>query len=258
MVDLELKGKVAIVTGGGQGIGRGIAQRLLAEGMRVAIAEIDAAAGAATARELSAQGEIICLPTDVTDEQQVARAVEQTLAAFGRIDGLVANAGIANPNNAPLEQLQLADWNRLLATNLTGPLLCARATAAALRSAGGAIVNIASTRALQSEPDSEAYAASKGGLLALTHALASSLGPQVRVNAISPGWIDVRALKHRRPAEIPLLSETDHAQHPAGRVGEADDIAALAAFLLSPRAGFITGQNYVADGGMTRRMIYID
>jgi NAD(P)-dependent dehydrogenase (short-subunit alcohol dehydrogenase family) len=118
-----------------------------------------------------------------------------------------------------------------------------------LRRAGGAaaIVNIASTRALQSEPNTEAYAASKGGIVALTHALAVSLGPAVRVNCISPGWIDVRASQ---------LSDQDHAQHPVGRVGKPLDIAKLVLFLLSEDAGFITGQNFVVDGGMTRKMIY--
>jgi NAD(P)-dependent dehydrogenase (short-subunit alcohol dehydrogenase family) len=111
----------------------------------------------------------------------------------------------------------------------------------------GAIVNIASTRALQSEPDTEAYAAAKGGMVALTHALAISLGPQVRVNCVSPGWIDTGKSKLRR---------ADHRQHPAGRVGRAEDIAETVAFLLSEKSGFTTGANFVVDGGMTRKMIY--
>jgi NAD(P)-dependent dehydrogenase (short-subunit alcohol dehydrogenase family) len=116
-----------------------------------------------------------------------------------------------------------------------------------LRQAKGAIVNIASTRAMMSEPDSEAYAASKGGVVALTHALAVSLGPDVRVNCISPGWIETRKdAKH---------SDADRAQHPAGRVGVPQDIAELAAYLIS--AGFVTGQNVVVDGGMTKKMIYV-
>jgi NAD(P)-dependent dehydrogenase (short-subunit alcohol dehydrogenase family) len=114
-----------------------------------------------------------------------------------------------------------------------------------LRAARGAIVNIASTRALQSEPQTEAYAASKGGLVALTHALAMSLGPRVRVNCISPGWI-----AHGR------VRRKDHAQHPVGRVGRDADVAQMVAFLLSGAAGFATAQNFVLDGGMTRKMIY--
>ena len=110
------------------------------------------------------------------------------------------------------------------------------------------MVNIASTRALQSEPDTEAYAAAKGGVVALTHALAMSLGPEVRVNCVSPGWIDTGKNE---------ISRADHAQHPVGRVGRPQDVAELVAFLLSDAAGFATAQNYVLDGGMARKMIYV-
>jgi len=127
-----------------------------------------------------------------------------------------------------------------------------------LRQSRGSIVNMASTRALQSEPNSEAYAASKGGLLALTHSLAISLGPDVRANSISPGWIDVRAWQAHAPANPEPLSATDHNQHPSGRVGTPEDIAAMVAYLVSPEARFVTGQNFVVDGGMTRKMIYED
>jgi NAD(P)-dependent dehydrogenase (short-subunit alcohol dehydrogenase family) len=172
--------------------------------------------------------------------------VRATVRAFGRLDALINNAGLANPADPPLEKLRLADWNRRLAVNLTGAFLMTKHCVPHLRRARGAIVNIASTRALQSEPDTEAYAASKGGLVALTHALAMSLGPQIRVNCVSPGWIAKKPVRKK-----------DHAQHPVGRVGRPQDVAELAAFLVSERAGFITGQNFVVDGGMTRKMIYV-
>jgi NAD(P)-dependent dehydrogenase (short-subunit alcohol dehydrogenase family) len=144
----------------------------------------------------------------------------------------------------------------VLAVNLTGPLLCAKHAASYLRKARGSIVNIASTRAFMSEPDTEAYSASKGGIAALTHSLAMSLGPEVRVNCISPGWIDTGSWKKTSRRRQETLSEADHGQHPAGRVGRPEDIASLAAFLASPQASFITGANFMVDGGMTRKMIY--
>lgn len=156
----------------------------------------------------------------------------------------------------PPEELSLQEWQRVLEVNLTGPFLCSRAFAPLLRTRHGSIVNIASTRALMSEPHTESYAAAKGGLVALTHALALSLGPEVRVNCISPGWIDVTPWAKRSRRHPQPLSRRDHAQHPAGRVGRPEDIAAMVLYLASDRAGFITGENIVIDGGMTRKMIY--
>lgn len=253
----DLIGKVAIVTGAGQGIGKGIAKRLLEEGMSVVIADIDAEAGAEAVAELEAFGSVLFKETDVADEAQVARLVAATLARFEHLDALINNAGLADPHTGPLETLSLADWNRRLGSNLTGAFLCSKHAIPALRRSHGAIVNIASTRALQSEPHSEAYAASKGGLVALTHAMAISLGPAIRVNCISPGWIavaDWRKASKRVPLE---LRPEDHAQHPVGRVGRPEDVAELVTYLISPRAGFVTGQNFVLDGGMTRKMIYL-
>lgn len=122
--------------------------------------------------------------------------------------------------------------------------------------ARGAVVNIASTRAVQSEPDTEAYDASKGGLVALTHALAMSLGPEVRVNAVVPGWIDVRALRKPSLRDDSPLTREDHAQHPCGRVGRPEDVAAMVLYLCSEAAGFVTGACFTVDGGMTRKMMY--
>jgi hypothetical protein len=251
-----LTGKVALVTGGGQGIGKAIALAFLERGMRVVIAEADEDAGAETEREYKEKGEIAFVATDVTREADVRRALDQAEARFGGLDALVNNAGINVVK--PLAELTLDEWRRVIDTNLTGYMLFAKHAAPALKARNGAIVNIASTRALMSEPNTESYAASKGGIVALTHALAASLGPDVRVNCISPGWIDVSSWKKstkRKPAQ---LTPEDHAQHPAGRVGRPEDIAGLAAYLIGPESGFITGANFVVDGGMTRKMIYAE
>jgi hypothetical protein len=135
----------------------------------------------------------------------------------------------------------------VIGTNLTSTFLLTRAGEAMLRAANGSVVTIASTRAHMSEPHTEAYAASKGGLVALTHALAVSLGPDIRVNCISPGWIVTKGDPPR---------PEDHAFHPAGRVGTPQDIAALVAFLVGPDSRFITGAEFIVDGGVTRKMIY--
>ena len=246
---------VTLVTGGARGIGRGTARYLLGRGHRVVLADVDAETGAATAEELSAYGAASFVRCDVAAEADVARAVAHALDRFGRLDGLVSNAGVADPENAPVEALTLDAWNRTLATNLTGAFLCAKHGAPALRKTKGSLVLVASTRALMAERATEAYSASKGGLLGLTHALAVSLGPRVRVNAVLPGWIDVRGEAPGAPSPPPLRRR-DHAQHPAGRVGRVDDVAALVAYLLGPESAFVTGAEFVVDGGMTRKMIY--
>ena len=242
---------VALVTGGAQGIGRGIAYHLHTHGYAVVVADIDDEAGA----ECTQWG-LDFKRTDMSDEASVTDCVAQTLACHGRLDALVNNAGIADPASGPLEKLALECWNHILGVNLTGCFLGVKHAVKALRTARGAVVNIASTRALQSEANTEAYAASKGGIVALTHALAVSLGPDIRVNCISPGWIEARDWQKASRMQTPELTPEDHAQHPVGRVGRPADIAALARFLLSAEAGFITGQNFVVDGGMTRKMIY--
>lgn len=232
----EYPQKAALVTGGAQGIGSDIARLLLQRGYRVAIADVKDARNAG----------MLFIRCDISREAAVRTCVRQVVQRFGRLDALVNNAGIAAPDNGPVEKLALREWNRRIGVNLTGAFLMAKHAAPHLRRVRGAIVNIASTRAVQSEPDTEAYAAAKGGLVALTHALAMSLGPQVRVNCVSPGWIAHTAVRKK-----------DHAQHPAGRVGRDRDVAELVAFLLSDAAGFATGQNYLLDGGMTRKMIYV-
>ncbi|MFO7703603.1 MAG: SDR family oxidoreductase [Halopseudomonas sp.] len=246
---------VALVTGAARGIGKGIAASLLRAGWSVVLTDVDEPAGQAAAEELARLGTVEFIAMDVSDEASVLACIERIEGDFGQLDGLVNNAGIADPDNGPIEQLSLEAWNRWLGTNLTGAFLVAKHAIPMLRETGGAIVNIASTRALQSEAHTEAYAASKGGLVALTHALAVSLGPTIRVNAVSPGWIDTR--ENAQQQSDPLRA-VDHQQHAVGRVGQPRDIGALVVFLLGPSAGFITGQNLVADGGMTRQMIYVE
>jgi len=249
------KEKVAIVTGGGQGIGKAIVKRLLGDGLRVVIIEMDEEAGRETLEEYHGLGECVFVHADISDEASVRAVVRETVASFKGVDALINNAGIFI--NKPLSRVSLAEWNRVLGVNLTGTFLCSKYSAPHLAKTKGTIINIASTRALMSEPDTETYSASKGGIVALTHSLALSLGPDVRVNCISPGWIDVSGWKKRRTRSAAKLSEMDHKQHPAGRVGRPEDVASLAAYLISTEAGFISGANFVVDGGMTRKMIYV-
>jgi NAD(P)-dependent dehydrogenase (short-subunit alcohol dehydrogenase family) len=241
--------RVSVVTGGGRGIGRAIAKRLRKDGSEVVVFERDAD-GLANLRGSSDAS--MALQVDVSSESDVQAAMREVTDRFGRLDVLVNNAGIADPHVPDLEQLSLEHWRRILDTNLTGMFLCTKYALPLLRRAKqAAVVNVASTRAVQSEPHTEAYAASKGGIVSLTHALALSLGPTVRVNVVSPGWIDTSG----KPES---LRPVDHAQHPVGRVGKPEDVAGLVAYLVGDEAGFVTGQNFVIDGGMTRKMIYAE
>lgn len=246
----------AIVTGGAQGIGRAIVERLLDDGRHVFMLDADGAALDTAAGRLAGRGQLTPVACDVADEAAVAAAVETVAQAEGPLTALVANAGIMV--RKPVTELSLAEWRRVLDVNLTSAFLLARACAPLMQRDGGAMVTIASTRAHMSEPHTESYSASKGGLLALTHALAVSLGPRVRVNCVSPGWIDVSAWRADRDAAPDALSAEDHAQHPAGRVGRPEDVADMVAWLLSDRSGFVTGAEFVIDGGMTRKMIYAE
>jgi NAD(P)-dependent dehydrogenase (short-subunit alcohol dehydrogenase family) len=252
----EWSGKGVVVTGGAQGIGHAVTRAFCQAGAFVALWDADETALAWAGEELSVVGRVLPVRCDVSSEEEISRAACKTLDAFGNVAALVCNAGIMQ--RSPIGETSLTQWNRVIGVNLTGAWLCVRALVEPLRAASGAVVTIASTRAFQSEPDTEAYAASKGGLTALTHSLAVSLGPEVRVNCIAPGWVDVSRLGKPGGRVPETLRPEDHAQHPAGRVGRPEDVAELALFLCSGKAGFMTGETVVLDGGMTRRMLYLE
>lgn len=249
------KNEVAFITGGGQGIGKGIALAFLKKDIAVVIADSDEKAGEETVKEFSAIGEIDFVHTDVSNEKSVMHAIKFIQDKHSQLNYLINNAGIMIRKS--IEKLSLDEWNHVLGVNLTGAFLCAKYAAPLLRKQKGSIVNIASTRAFMSEPDTESYSASKGGIFALTHALAISLGSDVRVNSISPGWIEVAEWKKSSERHEAKHSKADCEQHPVGRVGKPEDIASLVMYLISEEAGFITGSNFMVDGGMTKKMIYV-
>ena len=247
--------KVALVTGGGQGIGKAIVQAFSHQGVRVVIADKDEEAGKECEQWIHSKGgQATFMYCDVAEAASIQSLVAQTIGRYDRLDFLINNAGISR--FTPMSELAIEAFDEVLSVNLRSAFITAKYAAPYLKQHRGAIVNIASTRALMSEPDSEAYAASKGGLVALTHALAISLGPDVRVNAISPGWIEVRDWKKSSAREEVRHTEADRQQHPVGRVGTPEDVGRAAVFLCSGEAGFITGQNFIIDGGMTVKMMY--
>ncbi|HEY0249987.1 MAG TPA: glucose 1-dehydrogenase [Kofleriaceae bacterium] len=246
--------KVYFVTGGASGIGRAIVKRLVDEGARVTIADTNTHGGTDAVEEYGDR--VMFQRCNVGKEADVKRAITVTVKKTGRLDGVINNAGIAKPDIGPVEDLALAVCDEFLAVNLTSAFLTTKHAIPALRKSHGAIVNIGSTRALMSEAQTIAYSATKGGIAALTHSLAITLGPEIRVNCIQPGWIATSTFAPRDQRKPPKLKKSDHAQHPAGRVGIPEDIAAMSAWLLSAEAGFVTGAVFTSDGGMTRKMIY--
>jgi len=249
---------VAIVTGGARGIGAAIAYKLGLEGARVIIADVNEEAGKWREGWLRDKGiDAVFVRADVSVEADVKNMVNEAIKRFGNLNILINNAGIGFGGKSIFEQT-LDEWNRVISTNLTGVWLCSKYAGQEMaKRGGGVIVNIASTRAFQSEPNTEPYSASKGGIVALTHSLAVSLARyRIRVVSVAPGWIDTSEWQY--PPRKSSLNPLDHAQHPAGRVGDPMDVANLVAFLVSDEASWITGVNFTIDGGMTIKMIYMD
>ncbi|MCD1261460.1 SDR family oxidoreductase [Paenibacillus athensensis] len=245
-------GKKVAITGAARGIGRELALAYAARGAHLALADLDAEgltqASEWIASQAGAQQPLI-RELDLRSPDDIVGWFKELDRTWGRLDVLINNAGLGIWKS-PLE-LSVDEWDWVVNTNLRGAFLCSREAARLMQDGGGAIVNIASTRALMSEPGSEAYAASKGGLLALTHAMALSLGASgIRVNAISPGWIETGDYSKLRPE--------DHAQHPAGRVGRPADLVRACLYLTDAENDFVTGENLVVDGGMTRKMMYAE
>lgn len=181
--------------------------------------------------------------TDISSEAQVKRAFSK----IKTLDVLINNGAKASPENTPLEKMRLSEWEKFIGINLTSVFLLSKCAIPLLKKSKGTIINISSTRHLMSEPNTEIYSTAKGGMDALTRAMAVSLAGKVRVNSISPGWIADPKKK---------LKKADHDQHLVKRVGRPADIAGMCLYLSSEAAGFITGQDFVIDGGMTVKMIY--
>ncbi|WP_110113293.1 glucose 1-dehydrogenase [Bacillus sp. CGMCC 1.16541] len=242
--------KVVVVTGAANGIGKEVSMQYAKKGAKVVMADVDEKAG----KELEIHirqsiGEATFVKTDVRSEQNVQNLITEAVRLYGTIDILINNAGVTRWKS-PYE-LSIEEWDDIININLRSVFLCSREAAKYMKQneKGGAIVNLASTRATMSEPHTEAYAATKGGIVALTHALAISLGEdQITVNAVSPGWIQTE--------DYESLREIDHTQHPSQRVGKPIDIAKACLYLTHAENDFVTGTNLVVDGGMTKKMIY--
>lgn len=244
----DFSSQTVFVTGGAKGIGRSIVEAFRTAGAAVAFCDLDRERGEQTARLFGAE----FYPADVSDAAALRGVLNAVCKRHGEIDILINNVGIST--FTPLSETSVRQFDHILSINLRPAFITAQFMATQRntpegRARYGRIINIASTRWLQSEPGSEGYAASKGGVVSLTHALAMSFDQyNITVNCISPGWID--------NGDSATPSEQDRRQHPSGRIGTPDDIARTCLFLADPANDFINGQNIVVDGGMTRKMIY--
>ena len=224
----DFTGKVAVVTGGAQGIGRCIADELRRAGARVYVID-------------KQEGDHFV--GDIADKQTLERFASHVIDDAGKVDILVNNA---LPLMKGISECSFEEFQYAMSVGVTAPFYLAKLFMPHF-AAGASVINISSSRDRMSQPQTESYTAAKGGIAALTHALAVSLAGKVRVNSISPGWIDTAYTVYEGP---------DAEQQPAGRVGNPMDIANMALFLCSDKAGFITGENICIDGGMTKLMIY--
>ena len=245
----DLKGRIAIVTGGNGGIGLGMARGLATAGATVVVAARNTAKSETAVRELGKLGaEAMAVTVDVTDEGAVGRLVQTTLERFGRIDVLINNAG-TNIRKS-LHEYSLDEWHRVMNTNLTSAFLCSRAVHPAMKAAGGGkVINIGSMMSIFGASFSPAYGASKGGIVQLTKSAAIAWAPDnIQVNAVLPGWIDTELTQGAR-REVPWLNDSVLKRTPARRWGTIEDMAGVAVFLASPASDFVTGTAIPVDGG---------
>ena len=246
MTFIDASSPVAVVTGGARGIGLAVGQWFLAHGHRIALLDIDSATLAQTAATLGQPGQVITVPCDVSDPQQVQDAVNQVEATFGRIDALVNNAGVAVFK--PIGDTTFAEWRHVLSTNLDGAFLCTQACAPVmLKTGGGSVVNIASISGLRASTLRVAYGTSKAAIIHLTKQQAVELGNVgIRVNAIAPGPVDTEMSKLVHSVAI----RSDYYDTiPLNRYGTTEEIASAVGFLCSPAASYVNGQILAVDGG---------
>jgi NAD(P)-dependent dehydrogenase (short-subunit alcohol dehydrogenase family) len=253
-VNLGLAGRAAFVTGGAQGIGRAIVERLLAEGARVAFVDVDEAEAAAAIAAIGAGDRLLFVPCDVRSEDAVQAAITATAARFGSLDALVNNAGVNSYGDATA--MTEADWDRVFSVDLKAAWLCAKHALPCLIASGhGAIVNISSIHATLTIPGMFPYGAAKAGLLGLTRSLALDYGPRnVRVNAVCPGYVRTRLVQEWLDLQDdPAIEARIVELQPLGRIGEPAEVASLVAYLVSDEAGYLTGGTFSIDGGMGAR-----